>query len=100
MRQLLRIFEEKSRLIKILDECVGPATQQIVKIRIGAENSLPSLHSCAVITSMYSYGDQVVGNLGIVGPVRMEYARTIGVVNRVARLLEQALTDRPGDAVS
>ncbi len=100
MRELLGIFEEKSRLIKILNECVGPETQQIVTIRIGAENSLPSLHSCAVITSMYSYGDQVVGNLGIVGPVRMEYARTISVVNRVARSLEQVLTDRPGDTIS
>ena len=95
MRELLRIFEEKSRLIKILNECVEKATQQDVTIRIGAENSLPSLHSCALITSVYGYGDQGTGSLGIVGPVRMEYARTIGVVHYVARLLERALTDRP-----
>jgi heat-inducible transcriptional repressor len=92
MRELLRIFEEKSRLIKILNECVS---QQAVTIRIGAENSLPSLRGCAVITSFYSYGDRVVGSLGVVGPVRMEYQRTIGVVAYVARLLEQALTDIP-----
>jgi heat-inducible transcriptional repressor len=92
IRELLRIFEEKSRLIKILNECVG---QQAVTIRIGAENSLPSLRGCSVITSFYSYGDRVIGSLGVVGPVRMEYARTIGVVAYVARLLEQALADIP-----
>jgi heat-inducible transcriptional repressor len=94
MRELLLVFEEKSRLIKILNECVERATQDVT-IRIGAENTLPSLHSCALITSIYGYGDQGTGRLGIVGPVRMEYARTIGVVHYVARLLERALTDRP-----
>ncbi len=93
MRELLRVFEEKSRLIKILNECVGASRQPAVTIRIGAENSLPSLHGCSLITSNYRYGDDVVGSLGVVGPVRMEYARTISLVNYVARLLEEALND-------
>lgn len=93
MRELLRVFEEKSRLIKILNECVGQIVQQPVSIRIGTENSLPSLQGCTVITSYYCYGDQPVGSLGVVGPVRIEYARTIGVVNYIARLLERALAD-------
>jgi len=91
--ELLRIFEEKSRLVKILNECIAPSIPQPVGIRIGAENSLPSLRGCAVITSYYGFGDQVMGSLGVVGPVRMEYARMIGVVNYVARLLEQALAE-------
>lgn len=98
IRDLLRVFEEKSRLVKILNECVGQIFEQPVAIRIGAENSLPSLRGCAVITSHYSYGDQIIGSLGVVGPVRMEYARTIGVVNYIARLLEQALADVRGGA--
>lgn len=93
MRELLRVFEEKSRLIKILNECVGPAEERSVTVRIGAENNIPGLRGCALITSNYRSGDNVIGSLGVVGPVRMEYARTIGLVNYVARLLEQALTD-------
>ncbi len=100
MHELLRVFEEKNRLIKILNECVGLATLQSVTIRIGAENNLPSLRGCTLITSYYSYGDHVTGSLGVVGPVRMEYARIIGVVNYVARLLEQALTDLPSNSPS
>ncbi len=98
LRELLRVFEEKSRLVKILNECVGQIVEQPVALRIGNENSLPSLRGCTVITSYYSYGDQIVGSLGVVGPVRMEYARTIGAVNYIARLLEQALADHPGSA--
>lgn len=91
MRELLRVFEEKSRLVKILNECLDTTRGQSVMIRIGAENSLPSLHGCTLITSFYGHGDRIIGSLGVVGPVRMEYARTIGVVNAVARLLEQSL---------
>jgi len=98
IRELLRVFEEKERLIKILTECVGQLVQQPVTIRIGAENSLPTLRGCAVITSYYSYGDQIIGSLGVVGPVRMEYARAIGAVNFIARLLEQALANAPASA--
>ncbi len=100
IRELLRVFEEKSRLIKILTECLDQSIPHPVAVRIGTENSLPTLRGCAVITSHYSYGHQVVGSIGVVGPVRMEYARTIGAVNYVARLLEQTLADLPGAAVN
>jgi heat-inducible transcriptional repressor len=103
IRELLHIFEEKNRLIKILNECIAPTSTtlasvigdagQTVSVRIGAENSLPSLRGCAVITTYYGLDGQVIGSLGLVGPVRMEYARMIGVVNRVARVLEQALAE-------
>lgn len=97
IRELLHVFEEKNRLIKILNECIAPTSAsdsgQTVSVRIGAENSLPSLRGCTVITTYYGLDGQVIGSLGLVGPVRMEYARMIGVVNRVARVLEQALAE-------
>lgn len=96
IRELLRFFEEKNRLIKILNECIAPSspeTGQAVTVRIGAENGLPSLRGCAVITTYYGFDEQVIGSLGVVGPVRMEYARMIGVVKHVARALEQALAE-------
>lgn len=95
MRELLRVFEEKTKLVKLLNECVAPFARQHVGVRIGGENSLPGLQGCTVITSSYSYGDQVIGSLGVVGPMRMEYARTMSVVNYIARILEKAITEIP-----
>jgi heat-inducible transcriptional repressor len=100
IRELLRVFEEKSRLIKILSECLDQSVPHPVAVRIGVENSLPTLRGCAVITSQYSYGHQAIGSLGVVGPVRLEYARTIGAVHYVARLLEQTLANLPDAAAS
>lgn len=96
MRALFRTFEEKSRLIKILNECVArdQAVPGDVQIVIGSELAVPSMQQCALITAPYRTGaGETVGTLSVVGPMRIEYARMISVVNYVARLLERLLRE-------
>ncbi|HWQ34510.1 MAG TPA: heat-inducible transcriptional repressor HrcA [Blastocatellia bacterium] len=97
---LFRIFEEKSRLVRILNECLADHSIPPVRVRIGGENSLPELRGCTVITSTWNYGDQVLGSLAVVGPMRMHYARMINVVNYVARLMERVLSGAPESALN
>ena len=84
LRELFRALEEKSRLIELLNECVGrgdsPAT---VSVRIGRELIAPAMQACALITAPYRTGAGA-GALGVFGPMRIEYARTMAVVNYVA----------------
>lgn len=96
MRELFRTFEEKSRLVKILNECV--ARDQLfpgdVHVVIGREHAAPSMQNCAVITAPYRLGSgEAIGTLGVVGPMRIEYARMVAVVNYMARLIERMLRD-------
>ncbi|MGB8507255.1 MAG: heat-inducible transcriptional repressor HrcA, partial [Pyrinomonadaceae bacterium] len=52
LRELFRTFETKSRLVKILNECIaGDPVFADVHVVIGRENSAPSLQSCALITA-------------------------------------------------
>jgi len=65
-----------------------------VHVVIGREHSAPSLQSCALITAPYRLGEGLVaGTIGVVGPMRIEYARTIAAVNYLARLVERVLRD-------
>jgi heat-inducible transcriptional repressor len=93
MRALFRMFEEKSRLVKILNECLAELADGRVRIQIGAENRVPALRDCSIVASPLRMGDRVVGGVGVVGPTRMEYARVIGAVECVARIFERALLD-------
>jgi heat-inducible transcriptional repressor len=95
MRELFRTFEEKSRLVKILSECVSPAQALPGEVRviIGRENAAPSMQDCALITAPYWLGNEVTGTLGVVGPMRIEYARMMAVVNYMARHIEQLLRE-------
>lgn len=97
MRELFRTFEEKSRLIKILNECVHDAANYPgdVHVVIGREHPLSSLQSCALITAPYRVGsNDSIGTLGVVGPMRIEYARIMAMVNYMARLIEQRLGEQ------
>jgi heat-inducible transcriptional repressor len=94
MRALFRTFEEKSRLVKILNECLAAdQAARHVKVIIGRENSAPAMKGCAVITTSYRIGQsETAGTLGVVGPTRIEYARMMAVVNYLARFIEQQLS--------
>jgi heat-inducible transcriptional repressor len=92
MRALFKMFEEKSRIVKILNECIESAQLEAVAVRIGSENLFADLRDCTVIASPCVYpGGSAVGSIGVVGPTRLEYERLIAVVDYVARLFERTL---------
>jgi heat-inducible transcriptional repressor len=96
MRELFRTFEEKSRLIKILNECISRDSSfpNDVHIVIGREHLAHSMQNCALITAPYHNRDgESFGTIGVVGPMRIEYSRMMAMVNYVARLIERRLTE-------
>jgi heat-inducible transcriptional repressor len=97
MRELFRTFEEKSRLIKILNECVARDQSSLsgdVHVLIGREHPESSMSECALITAPYRIGtNERPGTLGVVGPMRIEYSRIMAMVNYMARLIERRLDE-------
>jgi heat-inducible transcriptional repressor len=87
MRMLFQMFEEKGRLVKLLNECISSSPQDGVKIAIGSELGVPDLRDFTLITSSYTSSDHTVGFLGIIGPTRMEYERGISVVTYLGRII-------------
>jgi heat-inducible transcriptional repressor len=94
MRELFRTFEEKSRLVRILSECVSHSYPGDVHVVIGREHPATSMQNCALITAPYRIGSgDSIGAVGVVGPMRIEYARIMAMVNYMARLVEQRLNE-------
>jgi len=96
LRELLRTIEEKSRLVQVLNECLGRdyAQNGNVQVVIGSENSSSSLQNCTLITAPYRVGNgTAVGTLSVLGPTRIEYARTIAIVSYIAKILENTMSD-------
>jgi heat-inducible transcriptional repressor len=92
LRELLRTFEEKSRLMQILNECVvrDSSAKGNVQVVIGSENSTVSMQNCTLITAPYQIGkSSAIGTLSVLGPTRIEYARIISIVGYIARILEK-----------
>lgn len=97
LRELLKTIEEKSRLMRILNECVerDNSVKGNVQVVIGSENSAPSFQNCTLITAPYRIGDgSVIGTLSVLGPTRIEYARMISIVSYIAQTLEKMMTEQ------
>jgi len=91
IRDLLKAFEEKVKLVKILSACLETSSSGVWTL-IGRENPASEMRHCAVIVAPYRYHDRIVGALGVVGPTRMEYDRAITTVDYVAHLCSRLLT--------
>jgi heat-inducible transcriptional repressor len=95
LRELLRTLEEKSRLVQLLNECITRdfAASGNVQVLIGRENSTSALRNCTLITAPYHLPNgAAVGTLSVLGPTRIEYARTIAIVGYVAKMLEKMMS--------
>jgi heat-inducible transcriptional repressor len=89
LRDLFKLFEQKTGLIQLLD--ISNRAQG-VQIFIGGESGLSPLDDCSVITAPYEVDGQLVGSVGVIGPTRMAYERVIPIVDVTARLLTSALS--------
>ncbi len=90
MTVLFETFEEKSRLVKIVTECLK-ANSSGPTVRIGLEKHIPGMRDWALISSPYCYDQKAIGSLGILGPSRMEYDKAISLVDYVAKLFGKLL---------
>ena len=91
MKTLFQMFEEKGRLVRILNECIASNPAPGVRIAIGSELGIASMRDFTVITSSYPSRDNSAGFLGIIGPTRMEYELGISVVAYLGRLVGEKI---------
>ena len=88
MRTLLQAFEEKTKIVKLLDKAL---LAQGMQIFIGAENEFNEMKDCSVIAAPYSRENFTLGTLGIIGPTRMDYPSIIPIVDYTARIVGKIL---------
>ncbi|HEY2383115.1 MAG TPA: heat-inducible transcriptional repressor HrcA [Terriglobia bacterium] len=91
MRMLFQMFEEKGRLVQILNECIASNPPEGVKIAIGSELGVPDMRDFTLITASYASADRTTGFLGIIGPTRMQYERGISIVEYLGRLVGEMI---------
>jgi heat-inducible transcriptional repressor len=89
MKELFKAFEEKSRLISILDRCLDESGVNVI---LGSETPFEDIQECSFVTHAYSYDDRTIGVLGVVGPKRMAYPRVMAIVDYTANLISKILT--------
>ena len=91
---LIRILEEQTLLQAIISDALSP-TVAIggVRVLIGGEGRWDELRACSMVMTRYGVANYATGTLGILGPIRMPYSRTIAVIRFVANVLNEMVYD-------
>ena len=84
LREMVALLEDRTRLAELLPPVIGEGE---VHVAIGAENRFEPLLDCSLVFGRYGGAGGVIGYIGIVGPRRMDYARSIGAVSFIGRLM-------------
>jgi len=92
VKQVYETFEEQVILLETLRAALAVGDPAV---RIGTEMPLVELAACSVVASTYGAGE-AVGSIGVLGPTRMDYPRTLAAVQAVASSLEKALAELTG----
>ena len=90
LRTLLRMIEEKARLIQLLDDYISGDSVTVV---IGSEHHWPDLQRFSLIACRYSDGHGT-GAVGVIGPTRMRYSRAINAVEGLSRAISRMVNAR------
>jgi heat-inducible transcriptional repressor len=85
LRTLLRMIEEKTRLVQLLDDYMSTGGLTIV---IGSEHTAPDLQHFSLVASTYFDGHGT-GAVGVIGPTRMRYSRAIDAVDTLSRAISR-----------
>jgi len=93
-RRALRLFEEHSSLQDLLARTATNSTVGGLQVLIGGEGEWEELRQCSMVLARYGVPGFATGTLGVLGPMRMSYARTIPTVRYVAGLLSGLVNDR------
>ncbi|HEX2696837.1 MAG TPA: HrcA family transcriptional regulator, partial [Anaerolineales bacterium] len=93
-RRALKLFEERSTLQDLLARSTTNSTVGGLQVLIGGEGGWEELRQCSMVLARYGVPGLATGTLGVLGPMRMSYARAIPAVRYVAGVLSDLVNDR------
>ena len=84
--------EEQEQLLPLIFEFPELDITPKVTVRIGSENPLEPMQSCALVSAIYHQGETPVGSVAVIGPTRMLYENAIAIVEATADYLSESLS--------
>jgi heat-inducible transcriptional repressor len=92
-RKALRVLEERSMLEDLLSRTVLTSGMDEVQVLIGGEGTWEDLRDCSMVLGRYGAPGLATGALGVLGPTRMAYGRTVSTVRFVSGLLSDLVIE-------
>jgi heat-inducible transcriptional repressor len=90
MRKTFLALQEKEKLVEILNSCLSEEGLQIL---IGSESNFTQVYNFSLVARRYGTQAAPLGMVGIIGPMRMEYARMAPLVDYLGLALSRKIEE-------
>jgi heat-inducible transcriptional repressor len=94
VRRALQLLEQRTSLQALLARTTSHSTVGGLQVLIGDEGGADELSECSMVLARYGVPGLATGTLGVLGPMRMPYTRTIPTVRFVAGLLSDLVHEQ------
>jgi heat-inducible transcriptional repressor len=91
LRKTFLALQEKEKLVEILNSCLNADGLQIL---VGSESDFTQVHNFSIVACPYGSSESPLGIVGIIGPMRMEYARVAPLVDYLGRALSRKIQEK------
>lgn len=89
VKSLLDLVEENQTIVQLM----SAATTGEVQVKIGNEISVEGVNHISLITASFSLDSEPIGTIGVLGPIRMEYGKVIGLIDLLSKDISKRLTE-------
>ena len=90
IKEIFEFFDDKEHIGELV-EGLPVERDGHAKIFIGDENTVPQLKHNSVVLSTYKAGENMTGIVGVIGPMRMNYAKVVSGVEFFSKQLGELL---------
>jgi len=87
-RRVVEALDEKRTMVGFLERC---READGVRIFIGSDVKVEGMDSIGVVGAPYLKDGRVIGALGVIGPMRMDYSRVVPIVDFTSKVISDAL---------
>lgn len=88
LRGVFEVLEEEEKVQNLL----AKSEEAPLSVAIGGDMPDESLKNCSIVTANYYINGKKAGTIGVMGPTRMSYPKTISLVEFIAKELSNSLT--------
>ncbi len=86
MKMLLQMLNQKEELLELLSNSLDQRPQ--IMVNIGTDSGL-ALNDMSLVTASYSGPNQSIGNIGVIGPLRMNYGQVVAILAQLSNALSR-----------
>lgn len=85
--EIIRFLEHKNEVTRLLDESFSG-----IQVMFGEENKEFVIGNSSMIVSKFQKGDRTAGSLGIIGPMRLDYAKIIPYIEYLSQKISDIIS--------